>query len=268
MSHREQNNSSYGSNKRAHSLETPHPEKRSQTREFNLAHLVSQELRTSPEPTPEEKRPEERSRKLGLSTKTNLTITTVRNQLYPITEVLNACGMLLTKPLNQGTVENLANHWRSINSGMVLIKSANLFHCILSILAYLKKFGNPRSHKEEFLGAIARELDADESGPLHKILEDEYLDQSDEQILNHLMEIEKHHIVVLSHSRMALDSFEAMVPNPEQVIRTGLPSVGLPISEKRRRQVQIIIKKIINFIYISKEKCLKQRIFNLILRKI
>ena len=113
MSHRDQNNSSYGNNKRAHSLETPHPEKRSQPREFNLAHLVSQELRTSPEPTPGEKRPEERSRKLGLSTQTNLTITTVRNQLYPITEVLNACSMLLTKPLNQRTVENLANHWRS-----------------------------------------------------------------------------------------------------------------------------------------------------------
>ena len=159
--------------------------------------------------------------------------------------------MLLTKPLNQRTVENLANHWRSINSRLVLIKSANLFNTVLSILEYLKKFGNPRSHKEDFLGAIAGELNADVSGPLHKILEDEYLDQSDEQILNHLREIEKHHIVVLSHSRMALDSFEAMVPDAKQVIRTGLPSVGLSTSENKRRQVQIITENLTLYIYLK-----------------
>ena len=253
MSHREQNNSSYGSNKRAHSLETPQQEKRSQPREFNLAHLVSQELRTSPEPTPGEKRPEERARKLALSTQTNLTITTVRNQLYPITEVLTACSMLLTRPLNQRTVENLANHWRSINSGLVLIKATNLFNTVLSILKYLQKFGNPRSNKEHFLGAISGELNADIKGPLNKILEDEYLDQSDEQILSHLKEIEKQHIVVLTHSRMALDSFEAMIPDVNQIIRTGLPSAGLSTSENKKNQVQIITEKF-NFIHKSNRK--------------
>ena len=152
--------------------------------------------------------------------------------------------MLLTRPLNQGTVENLANHWRSINSGLVLIKASNLFNTVLSILKYLQKFGNPRSNKEHFLGAISGELNADIKGPLNKILEDEYLDQSDEQILSHLKEIEKQHIVVLTHSRMALDSFEAMIPDVNQIIRTGLPSAGLSTSENKKNQVQIITEKI------------------------
>ena len=101
------------------------------------------------------------------------------------------------------------------------------------------------------MGAIEGELNADESGPLHKVLEDEYLDQSDKQILNHLREIEKHHIVMLSHSRMALDSFEAMVPDAKQVIRTGLPSVGLSTSENKRRQVQIITENLTLYIYLK-----------------
>ena len=161
--------------------------------------------------------------------------------------------MLLTRPLNQRTVENLANHWRSINSGLVLIKATNLFNTVLSILKYLQKFGNPRSNKEHFLGAISGELNADITGPLNKILEDEYLDQSDEQILSHLREIEKQHIVVLTHSRMALDSFEAMIPDVNQVIRTGLPSAGLSISENKKTQVQIITEKF-NFIHKSNRK--------------
>ena len=42
---------------------------------------------------------------------------------------------------------------------------------------------------------------------------------------------------------MALDSFEAMIPDVNKVIRTGLPSAGLSISENKKNQVQIITKK-------------------------
>ena len=100
-------------------------------------------------------------------------------------------------------------------------------------------------------------MNADVTGPLNKILEDEYLDQSDEQILNHLREIEKQHIVVLTHSRMALDSFEAMIPDVNQVIRTGLPSVGLSISENKKTQVQITTENLTLYIDLIGKQHLK-----------
>jgi hypothetical protein len=230
-------------NKRPHSLESIQGNRPHVNKGFNISHLVSQELSERPAQSRGEKRPEDKKRKLELHTSTNLTLAEVRDQIQPIAEVANACGMLLVHPLNSRTVENLANHWKTVGSGLTLIKSANLFNTGMSILGYFRVFGNPNTDSERFLGAIATELDADVSGPLHGILEEEYLNLPDEKILKNLEEIERNHMVRLTYARIVIESLEALIPVTEQVVRVGLPSIGLntaDCSEIKNLQVLLI----------------------------
>lgn len=226
--------------KRPHSLENA-VEKRTQ-KEFSISHLVPQELRAESERAPEHRNPEDKRRKLEIQTETNLTIGNVRTQLGPIVEALESAVQLLIAPLNSMTVANLSDHWKGVGSGHNLVKAAGLFNIALDILQYFRNYGNPDKTADSLLGIITAELEADVKGPLNNIMTSDYLELSDEEILKNLKDIERVHMVRLTHACQALESLEAMAPVMATVVRAGLPSTGLN-SETKQLQVQFQIKK-------------------------